>query len=95
MPFGLLWGIRAELVIALWRLSEADFQRERLPLSVKFWNFCVQALCALITTSSGFTQNLLDSISSDAQGNIERHFAGVKQQGHGKKVKPTDFLSET
>lgn len=64
-------------------------------LSIMFWTFCVQALCAVITTASGFTHNLLDSISSDAQRNIQRHFAGVKQQGNGKKVKGTDFLSET
>lgn len=84
MPFWLPQRIRQDGRCPLEALSQAYCQRARPPFLSIYRPFVPRQLCSHYC-SPGFTHNLLDSISLDAQQNIEVHFAGAKSQENWKR----------
>lgn len=83
-PFGSHRGSSGLGDCPLEALSEANYQKDRLPFLSIYRPFVHRQLCSHYH-SPGFTRNLLDSISSDAQQNIEGRFAQAKPQGNWKR----------
>lgn len=83
-PFGSCRGSGRVGDCPLEALSEANCQKDRPPFLSIYRPFVRRQLCSHYH-SPGFTRNLLDSISLDAQQNIEGHFARAKPQGNWKR----------
>lgn len=83
-PFGSQrgWGRLGDCPLEA--VSAANCQRDRPPLLSIYRPFVRRQLCSHYD-SPGFTRNLLDSISSDAQKNIEGPFAQAKPEGNWKR----------